>query len=123
MNIVPSKSEKHMIFLLVPMKDVSALGIPGLGTFVVFFTSTAGGLIADGAMIDEGEGELMIVWFECDFLKRNLWYSSKCDETDLPSYIERMQSDDDISTTRSNMDKAIVSFQSEALLWCNDSNA
>jgi hypothetical protein len=53
MKIVPSKSEKHIIFLLVPMLDVSSLCIEGLGTFKVFFTSTAGGVIAAGAMTDE----------------------------------------------------------------------
>lgn len=62
---MPSKSEKHIIFLLVPMKDVSALCIDGLGTLKVFFTSTAGGVIADGAMIDmENEVVLIEVKFE-----------------------------------------------------------
>ena len=53
MKIVPSKSEKHIIFLLVPMLDVSSRCIDGLGTLRVFFTSTAGGVIAAGAMIDK----------------------------------------------------------------------
>jgi hypothetical protein len=51
MKIVPSKSEKHMIFLLVPMLDVSSRCIEGLGTLKVFLTSTAGGVIAAGAMV------------------------------------------------------------------------
>jgi hypothetical protein len=51
MKIVPSKSEKHIIFLLVPMLDVSNLCIEGLGTLRVL-TSTAGGEIADGAMVE-----------------------------------------------------------------------
>jgi hypothetical protein len=53
MKMVPSKSEKHIIFLLVPMLDVSSLCIEGLGTLNDFFTSIAGGVIAAGAMIDE----------------------------------------------------------------------
>jgi hypothetical protein len=50
MKIVPSKSEKQMIFRLVPMFDVSTRCIDGRGTFRDF-TSTAGGVIADGAMV------------------------------------------------------------------------
>lgn len=53
-NIVPSKSEKHIIFLLVPMLDVSCRCIEGLGTLEAFCTSTSGGVIADGAMFSVG---------------------------------------------------------------------
>lgn len=60
MKIVPSKSEKHMIFLLMFIKDVSALCIDGLGTLKVFFTSTVGGLVADGAMVNEREETFLV---------------------------------------------------------------
>lgn len=57
MNIVPSKSEKHIIFLFVCIADVSARFIEGRGT-LRDFTSTAGGVIADGAILTES-----VVWF------------------------------------------------------------
>lgn len=53
MNMVPSKSEKQIIFRLVWMLDVSTRCIDGRGTFRDF-TSTAGGVTAIGAMVVVG---------------------------------------------------------------------
>ena len=57
MNIVPSKSEKQIIFRLVPMFEVSTRCMEGRGTFRDFFTTTAGGVIAAGAMVGVVCGE------------------------------------------------------------------
>jgi hypothetical protein len=50
MKMVPSKSEKQMIFRFVPIFDVSTRCIEGRGT-LRDFTSTAGGVIAAGAIV------------------------------------------------------------------------